>query len=253
VCLDWVILKLRIELGESYVVAALFWAGVGALLSWAFFRSLWERRQAEIAAASKADGISEKCLPEPAWETDLKLAKQAETQAWDEVWERQSAREAATATVRDKLRRAKDVIEELQLQWCLRDLWQELRKGDLSLYSPEAAGRFKNLARQDFTLSHSKVAWEWEEMPFELDGDETGYEYRTLSLSLASEVVLAVTYSMDTASDWWTVKALKVGPWMAEAIKMQALLSIESDASMDGIMDEDDAEIAARISLGDAT
>lgn len=235
------------------MVEPLVWAAVGALLSWAFFRTRWEKEQAASKEAGRTEQQREEQPAEPEWTDDIKRAKQAIDEGWDQVWERQKERETATAAVRDKLRRAREVIEELELQWTLRDLWRELRDGDLSVCTSEAARRFKNLERHDLTFSHRKITWEWADMPFELEGDESDHEYRRLSLSLANEVLFAVTYSMDTSSDWWKVEALKVGPWMAEAIKMQALLAVESDAFMSGIMDEDDEEIAARISFDDRT
>lgn len=231
------------------MIAALFWAGLGALLSWAFFKSLWERKQAEAVAAQEANERREEKLPEPAWAEDLKLAKQAEADAWDQVWERQREREAATAPVREKLQRAKEVVEELSLQWCLRDLWKELKDGRLSVYEQDAVSRFKNLTREDQSFSHRTISWEWGELSFALEGDEKDYEFHKLSLFLDGDTVLAVTYSADTASDYWSVDALRVGPWMAEAVKMQALLAAESEAFMDRIMDEHDEETAAMISL----
>ncbi|MEO0057420.1 MAG: hypothetical protein RIT17_870 [Pseudomonadota bacterium] len=183
----------------------------------------------------------------------MKRAKEAVDAGWDQVWERQKEREAATAAVREKLRRAKEVVEELSLDGCLSDLWKELKDGELRCYDPAAVSRFKNLLREDHTFSHRTVSWEWEGLLFALEGDESDYEFKRLSLALAGEVVLAITYSMDTESDYRSIDALKTGPWMAEAVKMQTLLAIENDTFVDRIMDEHDEETAAKISFDDRT
>lgn len=194
-------------------------------------------------------------------EIEIRRATEAQEEVFDRWLSKRDARDAANRDVRQKLTKANEIVEETSLDDALKQIWRGLDflsvpEGQEPLWPlPEG---FSGLKVESHRADEKTYHWTWNGKDYGLSKERSSfedYDWVMLKLSVHAELVLALNFNADYGAmvetlEFRDVEALRVGPWMSDAIRMAGDLEHAVESILDESVDEMDREKAAQIDLG---
>lgn len=243
----------------------LLWVAVIIIAVWFFF----------VRGSNRGDGKQVDANVQPLRETnpdpvddpdeiEIRRATEAHQEVFDRWLSKRDARDAATRDVRQKLKKAEEIVEETSLSDALKQIWRGLEffsdaEGQEPLWPlPEG---FRGLKSESHSTEEKTHQWVWNGEHYGLSKERSVLgdpRWVTLKLTVHDEPVLVLKYDADYGDmvetlEFSDVEALRVGPWISDAIHMAGDLEHAVDGICDETLHEMDREKAAQIELGGQT
>lgn len=245
--------------------------GVGVVVFFLFARYGRELRlAAEGRAASRLTTQAAAELPSPPTlspeELELRRVREVRDQIAAEAKAAHDARNAETKDARDKIAKATELLRESGLASIVPALIEEIRHWPSWSKMPDRWKCPVELTglEGESSSTASWVQWRWQDILFRIKFDEPpSYGFSDSNLSFADIAVqvdgaevLAISVCRDVVKEYdnWrftSLKALRVGPWMAALMDFWRVVKLAKEARMAQRGVDDAKSRAARIDLGD--
>lgn len=165
---------------------------------------------------------------------------------------------------RQKIARATAYLKETGLDRSIPDVWETVECWPSWVELPDQWSPPKGVSdiAGDDDIDVSWVSWAWQGRDYKIRFvRKTNYlpddndRLADMTLEVDSEAVCTIGCSkgLESYDSWrfWTVEALKVGPWMADFVSMAGYLRDDRDASTRRLFSESDQDRASRIDFGE--
>lgn len=238
-----------------------------AILAWTYLRPFGSSPKISTKDGEESPRPSELSSEEQ----HISDAKRMRDDAFERQLARSEKRSQEKKATESTLKRAREIVEETGLSEAMPSIWKHVsswRPVDGKLHSDAAPEGFSEVEREETDQREKSVGWRWKGRTYRLDYTEgqnwdefsdqlNGFGWPAkLGLSVDGEQVISIDcmakHTIDySAYKYSDVDSLKVGPWMANVVRIAEELDATSEAHFDSVMDEMDRERAARIDLGD--